>query len=175
MTSPYGDASGYPTRPSSGNDPLPGLGPAPSPGYPGWTDPQAAGAAYPQPGYPQPGFAPSGDYPAGGYPPVGFDPNAPFGRDPRTGAPYSDKSRVAAGLLQILPAVFVMPIGVGRFYMRSTGVALSQLVLFLVSLPLMLVLIGFPMLAAVWLWVVIDGVVLLLGGGRDGRGRPLRP
>ena len=50
-----------------------------------------------------------------------------------------------------------------------------QLVLFLVSLPLMLVLIGFPMLAAVWLWVVIDGVVLLLGGGRDGRGRPLRP
>lgn len=163
MTSPY-DASGYPTRPSNGDEPFSGLGPAPSPGYPEWTQQQPAAQSYPQAPYQQtPGY------------PSGFDPHAPYGRDPYTGEPYSEKSKVAAGLLQIIPAVVALPVGVGRFYIGSVGVGLSQLILFLISFPLMLVLIGFPLLAAVWLWVVIDGIVLLVGNRRDGRGRPLRP
>lgn len=168
MAAPYDDASGYPTRPTPGNDPLPGLGPAPSPGYPGWVDPQTT-YQYP------PGQAPYQPHQQVVGVPTGYDPHAPFGRDPRTGEPYSDKSKVAAGLLQILPAVVGLPTGIGRFYIGSVGIGISQLVLFLLSWPLMLVLIGFPMVIAVWLWVVIDGVLLLVGNGRDARGRPLRP
>ncbi|WP_435802240.1 TM2 domain-containing protein, partial [Streptomyces avermitilis] len=49
-------------------------------------------------------------------------PEAPFGVDPQ-GRPYSDKSKVVAGVLQLFLGTF----GAGRFYVGSTGVALGQL------------------------------------------------
>jgi TM2 domain-containing membrane protein YozV len=54
--------------------------PQPPPGYP---------SGYPQP-YPQ--YPSPGPY---------FDPGAPYGRHPVTGQPFSDKSKVIAGLLQL--------------------------------------------------------------------------
>jgi hypothetical protein len=87
----------------------------------------------------------------------GYDPQAPFGRDPATGWPYSDKSKVVAGLLQLF-----LPIGIGRFYTGHVGIGVAQLVLTLFF--------GIGMI-----WAFVDGIVLLAGRPRDPMGRPLRP
>ncbi|HEX4513492.1 MAG TPA: TM2 domain-containing protein, partial [Polyangiaceae bacterium] len=85
---------GYPPPPG-------GYGPPPG-GY-GAPPPQQA----PQQGYgPPPGFQPP---PAPGM----MQPGAPYGVDPMTGMPLSDKSKMTAGLLQI----FLGSFGVGRFYL----------------------------------------------------------
>jgi TM2 domain-containing membrane protein YozV len=105
-----------------------------------------------QPGYGQqqpPQYGQQGGYPvpAGGY-----------GVDPQTGQPMSDKSKLAAGLLQI----FLGGFGVGRFYTGHTGMAIGQI-------------------AATWLtcglgglWPLIDGIMILVNGGTDAQGRRLR-
>jgi TM2 domain-containing membrane protein YozV len=69
----------------------------------------------------------------------------------------SDKSKVVAGVLQI-----ALPFGVGRFYTGHTGLGVAQLLVVLFTC-------GF---AAIW--PVIDGIVLLVSGGTDSYGRPLR-
>ena len=84
------------------------------------------------------------------------DLDAPYGRDPATGAPYSDRYKVAAGLMQLL-----LPFGIGRFYTGHTGIALAQLVLSFAGIGL--------------LWAFIDGIVILAGRPTDRHGRPLRP
>lgn len=126
-----------------------------------------------QGGYPPPpgnNFPPQGGPPPGGYgapPPGAFGappaPNmaqadAPYGIDPVTGMPYSDKQKMTAGLLQI----FLGSFGVGRFYLGYTGLAIAQI-------------------AVVWLtcglgaiWTLIDGVMMLTGKVPDAQGRPLR-
>jgi hypothetical protein len=81
---------------------------------------------------------------------------APYGRDPATGAPYSDRYKVAAGVMQLL-----LPFGIGRFYTGHTGIAVAQLVLSFAGIGL--------------LWAFIDGIVILAGRPTDRHGRPLRP
>jgi len=83
------------------------------------------------------------------------DVQAPYGRHPVTGRPYSDRSKVVAGLLQLF-----LPFGVGRFYTGHYGVAVAQLVTSLVGIGVF------------WSW--IDGIVLLAGRPNDPFGRPLR-
>lgn len=142
--------------------------------------PPAAGAhqAAPQQTGPCPahqltGPYPAAPYPTGGHPghhpgphpgtahhPVlhgGHDPHAPYGRDPVSGFPYSDRSKVVAGLLQLL-----LPIGIGRMYAGQAGIGVAQLLLTLFF--------GIGMV-----WAFIDGIVILAGHPTDGRGRPLRP
>ena len=87
-----------------------------------------------------------------------MQPGAPFGIDPVTGMPFSDKSKMVAGLLQI----FLGSFGVGRFYTGHTGLAIAQI-------------------AVSWLtcgigaiWPLIDGVMMLTGKVTDAQGRPLR-
>ncbi|WP_432560074.1 NINE protein [Granulicoccus sp. GXG6511] len=106
-------------------------------------------------GYGQPhGYAPQGYYPVQqGYP------HAPFGIDPLTGLPYSDKTKLTAGLLGIL----LGGAGVGRFYTGHIGIGVAQLVVTIVTL-------GFGAL-----WGLIDGIIMLAGNSRDAQGRPLRP
>lgn len=82
-------------------------------------------------------------------------PVAPYGIEPSTGIPYSDRSKVAAGVLQI-----VLPFGIGRFYSGHTGIAIAQLLLSFV---------GFGIL---WCW--IDGIVILAGQPTDPYGRLMR-
>lgn len=68
----------------------------------------------------------------------------------------SDRSRVLAGVLQLL-----IP-GVGRIYLGYSAYGVMQLLLFPCGLG-----IG-------WLWSVIDGIVILAGGVKlDGYGRQL--
>ena len=125
-----------------------------------------------QGGYPPPPNAPPpGGYgappPPGGYgPPPGFpppgpgmmQPGAPYGVDPMTGMPLSDKSKMTAGLLQL----FVGGFASGRCYLGYTGIAIAQI-------------------AGTWLTCgiggcgpLIDGIMILMGKVPDAQGRPLR-
>jgi TM2 domain-containing membrane protein YozV len=70
----------------------------------------------------------------------------------------SDKSKVVAGILQIVLGAF----GAGRFYTGHTSKAIAQI-------------------AVTWLtcgagaiWPLIDGIMILVKGGTDAQGRPLR-
>jgi TM2 domain-containing membrane protein YozV len=90
--------------------------------------PQDGGYGYPQQPPGQPGPQPGYGYPQqGAYPPPGpggytGDPNAPYGYD-AYGRPLSDKSKVVAGVLQLL----VGGLGIGRFYTGDVGIGLAQL------------------------------------------------
>ncbi|MFD9436745.1 TM2 domain-containing protein [Streptomyces sp. NPDC060002] len=143
----------------------PGAGPggphdAGQPGHPGQPGPGPYG--YPQPGQPpypgyaHPGYAHPG-YPAPGYIPPGTftgDPQAPYGYDVM-GRPYSEKSKIVAGVLQLSLGCF----GVGRFYMGHVGIGLAQL--FTCG--------GFG------IWSLIDGIILLVSDDKtDANGRILR-
>jgi TM2 domain-containing membrane protein YozV len=126
------------------------------------TDPQS----YPQPDGGDPGYLPpqsNPGYPPPGYPPPGayYDPMAPYGRHPMTGEPYSDKSKVVAGLLQLL-GLFGF-VGIGRIYLGQTGLGIAQL------------LVGFVtcFIGAV-IWGIVDAILILTDRVRDPQGRPLR-
>lgn len=133
-----------------------GYGPPPSGPPPGGFPPPPGYQQ--QPGYPPPGYQPQPAY--GGYPGAqyGVDPMAPYGRHPVTGEPFSDRSKLTAGLLGILLGAF----GAGRFYLNQPGMAVAQI-------------------AVTWLtcgiggiWPLIDGIMMLTGSVRDQHGRPLR-
>lgn len=128
---------------------------APPPG--GYGAPPPPGGYGPPPGGygPPPGGMMPGMGPQMGGP---MQPHAPYGVDPVTGMPFSDKSKMVAGLLQI----FVGSFGVGRFYTGHTGIGIAQI-------------------AATWLtcglgalWPLIDGIMMLMGKVTDAQGRPLR-
>ncbi|WP_252435711.1 DUF1707 domain-containing protein [Pseudonocardia humida] len=106
---------------------------------------------------------PPAQYPAVAFPTAAYptpsarrDPDAPYGREPVTGVPYSDRHKVVAGVLQL-----VLPLGIGRFYTGHTGIAVAQLLLSFIGIGL--------------LWAFIDGIVILAGRPVDQYGRPLRP
>ena len=105
---------------------------------------------------PPPGWQPPPGPYGYGYPP---NPAAPYGIHPITGIPYSDKSKVVAGVLQL-----VVPLGIGRFYMGDTNIGIAQLLVTLVTCG-----IGA-------LWPFIDGILILVNDtATDAQGRPLRP
>jgi hypothetical protein len=150
---PY--TGGYDTPPAypTANVPAPVSYPPPAPGY-----------AYAQPQYP-------------------YVNPAMQAYDPMTGQDQSDKSRVIAGLLQLLLGFFFALGGVGRLYAGNTSLGVVQLCasvvgwmafwcgilanIFVLFLPLVLYF-------GIWLWFIIDGIVLLAKGGVDGNGRVLR-
>lgn len=129
----------------------PGYGPPPGtpPPAPGSPPPYQGQGYAPPPGYQQP-------YP-GAPAAFGPGPDAPYGVHPVTGIPYSDKSKLAAGLLQLL-----IPCGIGRMYMGDTQTGVIQLVVTLVTCGL-----G-------GIWPFIDGILILVGDYTDQYGRPLR-
>ena len=111
---------------------------------------------------PPPGQAPYGATPYGP-PPVGpmggqmGQPGAPYGLHPMTGIPYSDKTKLVAGLLQIL-----IPLGIGRFYIGDTKIGVFQLLVTILTCG-----IGA-------LWPFIDGIILLVTDSKDANGYMLR-
>ncbi|MBI2244385.1 MAG: TM2 domain-containing protein [Nocardioides sp.] len=116
--------------------------------------PPPYGAPAPPP-YGQPsGYPP----PPAGAAPYGASPAAPYGVHPVTGIPYSDKTKLVAGLLQIL-----IPLGIGRFYLGDTKTGVWQLVVTL------------PTCGIGALWPFIDGIIILATDNvTDAQGRPLR-
>ncbi len=134
------------------------------------TEPQFGGTEGPpppphQPQYqpPPPGYAqqPPGYPPPGQYPPAYMDPAAPYGRHPLTGEPLSDKSKIVAGLLQLI-GLFGL-VGIGRIYLGYTGLGVAQLVVGLVTCGIGAVV-----------WGIIDAVLIFTDKVRDPEGRPLR-
>jgi hypothetical protein len=110
-----------------------------------------------------------------GYP--GFLPA--YGVDPATGQPLSDKTRLGAGMLQLLFAVFLALGGIGRLYAGQTSLGVSQVVLSVVGWTAFWS--GFAtsgltwiLSAGLWIWFVIDGVLVLTGRPVDEHGRLLR-
>jgi TM2 domain-containing membrane protein YozV len=120
------------------------------PGSPQWGD---GGHSYQQPAQPVSGYPGLPSHPVQPGHPAGFAPQYdPYGQ------PFSDKSKVIAGVLGITLGGF----GAGRFYTGHTGTAVAQLIVTLVTCGLGA------------LWGVIDGVLLLVNGGTDAQGRVLR-
>lgn len=103
---------------------------------------------------------------------------APYGVDPVSGAPLSDKSKVAAGLLQLLPGFILGLGGIGRLYAGHTTLGAIQLAATVVGWIAFwcgfLLIFPFFFYFCTWLWFVIDGIVLLAGRSADGQGRLLR-
>ena len=130
-----------PTTPYPGYDPQQNPGGQPGYGY--------------QPGYQQPGDGYQPGYPPG-YPQYGY-PAAPYGFHPQTGIPYSDKSKIVAGLLQVL-----LPLGIGRMYMGHTGMGVAQLLVTIFTCG-----VGA-------LWPFVDGILILVNDTKDAQGRMLR-
>ena len=110
--------------------------------------------------------------------PMGPPPGAPYGYD-QYSQPLSDKSKVVAGLLQLLPAVFFGLGGIGRLYAGNTNMGILQIVATVIGWICFfcgfVFLLPFVVFAGVWLWFVIDGIVMLAGHPTDGQGRQLRP
>jgi hypothetical protein len=151
-------AAGFGAGPTAAYGPPAGLSGDPQrTGYPRWSAPYAESYAAPYPsGLPRPPL-PAQRGP--GLPMSTWDTDAPFGRDPRTGAPYSDKSKVTAGVLQLALGFA----GIGRFYTGHVGIGLAQMLVTILT---------FGLGAA---WGFVDGVLMLAGDPTDPQGRPLRP
>ncbi|HEX3732734.1 MAG TPA: TM2 domain-containing protein [Mycobacteriales bacterium] len=75
-----------------------------------------------------------------------------------TGQPYSEKSKLITGILQIVPGL-----GIGRMYAGHIGLGVTQLIVTVVTF------------GCGGIWTLIDGILILVNGGTDGEGRPLRP
>jgi hypothetical protein len=121
--------------------------PTPDPSQPfGSPQPPSGQPPYGQPPYGQPQYAPN---------PYGPSPQAPYGIDPATGIPYSDKSRIAGGILQLFLGTF----GAGRWYTGHYGIAVAQLVT----------------CGGLGVWALIDAILMLIGNVKDPQGRPLHP
>lgn len=103
---------------------------------------------------------------------------AGYGFEPFTNLPYSDKTKVVAGLLQLLPGALLLLGGIGRLYAGHTGLGVAQLLLSLVGWVCfvcgLLLVLPFIITFGLWVWFVVDGIVLLAGRSLDGQGRPLR-
>lgn len=131
------------------------------------TEPQSGGredwtaSSMPPPPPPQ-GYPPQG-YPTQYPPPHGayYDPTAPYGRHPMTGEPFSEKSKIVAGLLQLLGLLGL--VGIGRMYLGQVGLGILQLVVGLVTCGI-----------GAFIWGIVDAVLILTDKVRDPQGRPLR-
>ena len=148
----YGGPPGGP--PGGGGYGGPPGGPPPGGGYgappPGGYGPPPGGGY----GAPPPGF---GGPPGMGGPmmgPPGMGGPSPYGVDPITGMPFSDKSKMVAGLLNI----FLF--GAGRLYTGHIGIGIAQI--------LTTVFCGVG-----YIWALIDGIMMLMGKVPDSQGRPL--
>ena len=170
---PYGQPGADPyAQPSADPYAHPSADPYAQPSADPYAQPYG-GAPYAQPSagpYGQSGaygdpYAPAGQaYGAAYNPYVGYGvmvphPGAPYGVDPKSGLPYSSKTKIVAGLLQI----FLGSLGVGRFYTGHYGIAIAQILVTLVTFG-----IGA-------LWPLIDGIMMLAGDPKDSDGYPLRP
>jgi TM2 domain-containing membrane protein YozV len=155
--------------------------------YPGsGPDPSGSDPTQPFPTYPPSPYVPQQE-PAT-YQPYPPPPNTalqPYGQPPRPVPDYSSqpapvysgpvyagpvyaypqKSRMAAGLL----GIFLGALGIHNFYLGRTGIAVIQLLVTLLSLGILA--------TAVWIWALIEGIMILSGSASfrtDARGIPLR-
>jgi TM2 domain-containing membrane protein YozV len=125
------------------------------------TDPPQFGSNQGPSPWPQPPAPPPGHPYQQPYVAAYSDPAAPYGRHPITGEPYSDKSKLVAGLLQLLGIFGV--VGIGRMYLGDVGLGIAQLIVGICTFFI-----------GAWIWGIIDAILILTDHVRDPYGRPLR-
>lgn len=144
MSNDYPPPQPGPSLPEPGVPPAYGTPPPPPPGHSAPPVQPYGQGSYGQPtapGYPQAGP---------GYPVM---PGTQYGVD-QFGRPYSDKSKIVAGILQL----FLGGVGAGRWYTGHYGIAVAQLIT----------------CGGLGIWALIDGIILLVTDATDAQGRPLR-
>ena len=154
MTQPHPEPNAVPPE---GFEP-----PAAPPPYPVQQYPAGPQAQQPYQGQQQP-YAGQPQYQ--GHPPAPqqYQPQPPM-PNPAYGYPQP-KSKIIAGLL----GIFLGPLGIHRFYLGFTKIAVIQLILTLV--------LGVFTLGIVGLWGVIEGIMIIAGSAHfraDAQGVPLR-
>lgn len=161
VTPPPPDNSGYPGYPENPRDPR-APGSDPTSNYPGSGQPP-----FHQPNPQQPNPQPTyGWWAYGPMPPTpGYAPGMAY---------YSNKTKAAAGLLQLLPGFFLSIGGIGRCYTGHAAAGVIHIVLSVLGWMLSPIYIGIPLVIGCWLWAVIDGIVLLAGRPTDAQKRLLR-
>ncbi|MCA0178529.1 MAG: hypothetical protein LCH77_02790 [Actinobacteria bacterium] len=114
-------------------------------------DQVAGGSAYPQQPYaaPQPYSAPPQPYAA----PSVYGSPQPYGQPGQPSYAVGQIAPKNPGLS--LLASFFIP-GLGTMINGEVGKGVAMLVIYLVSWPLILVLIGIPMMLVVWIWGMVD-------------------
>jgi hypothetical protein len=107
--------------------------------------------------------------PPASYPPYAYDP---------AGQPLSEKNKMVAGLLQIVPGFLFTLGGIGRLYTGHTSLGVAQIAASVVAWASFWCgfVLGFPFALwfGIWVWFIIDGILLMAGRSVDGQGRLLR-
>ena len=86
-------------------------------------------------------------------------------------ATKSPCSFVAALLL----CFFLGGFGAHRFYVGKTGTAIAQLLLTIIGVVLSIILVGYFLVAAVGIWVLVDLIMIIIGSFTDKNGLPVKP
>ena len=86
-------------------------------------------------------------------------------------AAKSPYSFVAALLL----CFFLGGFGAHRFYVGKTGTAIAQLLLTIIGVVLSIILVGYFLVAAVGIWVLVDLIMIIIGSFTDKNGLPVKP
>lgn len=86
-------------------------------------------------------------------------------------AAKSPYSFVAALLL----CFFLGGFGAHRFYVGKTGTAIAQLLLTIIGVVLSIILVGYFLVAAVGIWVLVDLIMIIIGSFTDKNGLPIKP
>lgn len=158
------------TQPPFGGEEVP---PPYQPPYPPPPPPGYGASGYGLSDYGQHPQFPPPVYPAqSSLPGFYIDPIAPYGRHRFTGEPLSDKSKVTAGLLQLIGLFGIL--GIGRLYLGYTGLGIAQLLIGIfggIIIGLLTCGIGFLIPAV---WAIVDAVLIMTDKVRDPQGRPLR-
>jgi len=86
---------------------------------------------------------------------------------------YQPKSKVAAVLLCILP-LFFLALPVHRLYMGRVGSGVAQILIGVSFWLTIWFFVGLVPWAAIWVWGIIDMILILTGSLKDGNGYPLK-
>ena len=83
---------------------------------------------------------------------------------------YKPKQKLVAGLLALLFGMY----GVHNFYLGYTTKGIIQVVGTVLSIILCFILIGYISLIGIWIWVLVEAIMIFTGGiSVDANGHPL--
>lgn len=73
-----------------------------------------------------------------------------------------EKKRPSQGIAiaSLLLNILILP-GLGSLIGGRTKVGIIQLVLFIIAIPLSLILIGIPLLIAMWIWALVTSIQIV--------------
>lgn len=78
-----------------------------------------------------------------------------YGKESKDASEKSNKKTLA--IVGLILNIFVLP-GLGTIIGGETRKGVIQLVLFIVSIPLMFILIGIPLAIAIWIWALVTSI-----------------